>query len=278
MRKQPSSLALRFAQRTSCLTLLLALLLIPWSRGRAQTAPPLTGMLTVFAAASLSEPFQEIGKELERTYQGLHVMYNFAGSQALRTQLEQGASADVFASADGPQMELAKQNNVVQGETPIFVKNRLMVIVPHNNPGNVKEFRDLAKPGVKLDLAAPPVPVGNYSRQAIQKASQVYGADFATQALGNIVSEENNVKQVVLKIQLGEADAGIVYMSDVTPKVRRDVLTIPIPDAYNRIASYPIALTKEVQNRAAAEAFMRFVLSEPGQAILKAHNFISIKD
>jgi molybdate transport system substrate-binding protein len=244
----------------------------------AQAQSSVTGELTVFAAASLTEAFTEIGKRLELSHPGLKVVYNFAGSPALRTQLEQGAQADVFASADATQMEQAKTSGVVQTESSIFVKNRLVVVVPKTNPGKVAEFRDLAKPGLKLDVANAKVPVGNYSRQAITKASAEYGADFERQALANIVSEEDNVKQVVTKIQLGEADAGIVYVSDLTPKVSKDVQAISIPDAYNQIATYPIALTKEVRNRAAATAFIAFVLSAEGQAILKAHNFLPLKE
>lgn len=247
-------------------------------RSAAPEAATLQGELTVFAAASLTEAFTEIGKKLEARSAGLKVVYNFGGSPALRTQLEQGAQADVFASADSAQMELAKQNGVVQGETPLFVKNRLVVIVPKANPGKVSEFRDLAKPDLKLDLANPKVPVGNYSRQAISKASSEYGADFEKRVVANIVSEEENVKQVVTKVQLGEADAGIVYVSDVTPKVSAEVSTVPVPDAYNQIATYPIALTTWVKNRAAAEAFIAFVMSADGQAILKAHNFIPVKE
>jgi len=255
----------------------------PWSASvfdtaYAQDTPRLGGELSVFAAASLTEPFTEMGKRLEMSYPGLKVVYNFGGSQALRTQLEQGTHADVFASADAVQMAQAKKSEVVQGETPLFVKNRLVVITPKANPGKVAEFRDLAKPGLKLDLANAKVPVGNYSRQAFSKASAEYGADFEKSVLGNIVSEEENVKQVVTKVQLGEADAGIVYVSDVTPKVSKDVLTVAIPDAYNQLAAYPIALTKGVQNRAAADVFIAFVLSAEGQAILKTHNFIPMKE
>jgi molybdate transport system substrate-binding protein len=244
----------------------------------AQETPRPSGELAVFAAASLTEPFTEMGKRLEMSYPGLKIVYNFGGSQALRTQLEQGAHADIFASADGVQMEQAKQSGVVQGETPIFVKNRLVVITPKANPGKVTAFRDLAKPGLKLDLANAKVPVGHYSHQAFTKASAEYGADFEKSVLGNIVSEEENVKQEVTKVQLGEADASIVYVSDVTPKVSKDVLTVAIPDAYNQLATYPIALTKGVQNPAAAAVFISFVLSAEGQAIFKAHNFIPVKE
>lgn len=256
---------------------LLALLGIPW-QGTAQTGSRPSGTLNVFAAASLTDAFQEIAQTLKQQYPDLQVVYNFGGSQALRTQIEQGAQADIFASADGRQMEQARQNGVVQGEAPIFVKNRLVVIVPHDNPARLETFQDLARAGVKLDLAASQVPVGNYSREAIAKANAAYGADFSTRVQHNIVSEENNVKQVVLKVQLGEVDAGIVYISDVIPQVRRAIRTIPIPDAYNRLASYPIAITKDINNRLAAETFIAFILSESGQAILKKHNFLSIND
>jgi molybdate transport system substrate-binding protein len=188
--------------------MLWAVLLVLGARGEAQTPARPTGELTVFAAASLTEPFTEIGTRLEATYSGLQVVYSFGGSQMLRTQLEQGARADVFVSADAVQMELARKSGVVQGETPVFVKNRLVVIVPRENPGQVTAFRDLARAGLKLDLAAPKVPVGNYSRQALQKATAEYGAEFAERALKNVVSEEENVKQVVTKVQLGEGRCG----------------------------------------------------------------------
>jgi len=253
---------------------------VPTSSGvaYAQSSSRPTGELIVFAAASLTEPFTEMGKRLEASYPGLKVVYNFGGSPTLRTQLEQGAHADVFASADAAQMEQAKKSGVMQEETSILVKNRLVVIVPKANPGKVTEFRDLARPGLKIVLAGAKVPVGNYSRQAFSKAGAEYGADFTQRVLANVVSEEENVKQVVTKVQLGEADAGIVYVSDVTPKVSLDVTAIPIPEAYNQLATYPIGLTKGVQNRAAAETFIAFVLSAEGQAILKAHNFIPVKE
>ncbi len=244
----------------------------------AQAQPTVAGELTVFAAASLTEAFSEIGKRLALSHPGLKVTYNFAGSPVLRTQLEQGAAADLFASADMAQMEQAKKSNVVHGDSPIFVKNRLIAIVPKDNPAQIATFCDLGKPGVKLDLANAQVPVGNYSRQSLAKASAECGADFEQRAVKNIVSEEENVKQVVTKVQLGEADAGIVYVSDVTPKVRKDVHTIPIADAYNQLATYPIAVTTGVKNRAAADAFIAFVLSVEGQAILKASSFIPVAE
>lgn len=245
---------------------------------QAQDKSAVTGELMVFAAVSLTEPFREVGKQLGLLYPGLKVVYNFGGSSALRTQLEQGTPADVFASDDVIQMEQAKKSGVVQGDTPVFIKNRLATIVPLNNTAKIMTFCDLGKPGVKLDLAKANVPVGNYSRQAIAKADAECGADFAQRTLKNVVSEEENVKQVVTKLQLGEADAGIVYVSDLTAKVNKDVRTITIPDAYNQIATYPIALTTAVKNRAMGEAFIAFVLSPEGQVLLRGHGFMPVKD
>jgi len=250
--------------------------LLPLSRAQAQERVAVTRELRVFAAASLTEPFREIGKQLEFSYPGLKVVYNFGESSALRMQLEQGAQADVFASADVIQMEQAKKSGVVQGDAPVFVKNRLIVIVPLNNTAKITTFCDLGKPGVKLDLANANVPMGNYSRQAIAKASAACGADFEQRTLKNLVSKEEDVKQIISKFQLGEADAGIVYVSDVTARVSKEVRTIAIEDAYNPIATYPIAFTKDVKNRATAEAFIAFVLSPEGQVLLRGHGFIPV--
>jgi molybdate transport system substrate-binding protein len=245
---------------------------------QAQDKSAVTGELTVFAAASLTEPFREVGKQLGLLYPGLKVVYNFGGSSALRTQLEQGAPADVFASDDVIQMEQARKSGVVRGDAPVFIKNRLVAIVPLNNTAKIMTFCDLGKPGVKLDLANANAPVGNYSRRAIAKASVECGADFEQRLLMNVVSEEESVKHIVTKLQLGEADAGIVYVSDVTAKVNKDVRTFAIPDAYNPVATYPIALTNEAKNRAMGEAFIAFVLSPEGQVLLRGHGFMPVKD
>ncbi len=259
--------------------LLLSLLAAACDAGQASSPSEPSrpsGNLTVLAAASLTEAFNDIAKEMESQYPGLKITFNFAGSQALRTQLEQGASADVFASADSKQMGLAQDSGVVQGTPQPFAKNKLVVIVPKRNPGEIQSFRDLAKPGLRLDLAGEAVPVGNYSSQAIAKAAQTYGADFERQVLDNVVSREENVKQVVAKVQLDEVDAGIVYASDVTQAVSKDVLMITIPDEFNQIATYPIDLTKDAGNRQAAQVFIDYVLSSEGQSVLAAHNFIPV--
>jgi molybdate transport system substrate-binding protein len=134
----------------------------------------------------------------------------------------------------------------------------------------------MANPGVKVVIANPDVPVGNYTRQLLTKASQdpEFGADYESDVLGNVVSEEANVRQVAAKVQLGEADAGVVYSSDVTAELAEDVTMIDIPDEFNQIAAYPIALTAEAANPEAAQAFIDFVLSDEGQEILVAHGFL----
>jgi molybdate transport system substrate-binding protein len=235
----------------------------------------LTGSITVFAAASLTDAFNEIAAEFKRQHGGVEVTFNFAGSSALRTQLEQGARADVFASADAVQMNNAKQSGVVAGGDKIFVRNALVVIAPKGNPAQVRGLADLRRSGLKLVLAAPEVPVGNYARQMLTKASvdPAYGAAFSEDVLKNLVSNESNVKQVVAKVELGEADAGIVYGSDVTPSVAGNLTIVTVPASINVIAEYPIALTKDARNRRVALAFIDFVMSGTGQGILKKWGF-----
>jgi molybdate transport system substrate-binding protein len=158
------------------------------------------------------------------------------------------------------------------------VRNQLVAIVPAAAPAQVMRLQDLAKPGVKLVLTNKEVPVGNYARQALAKMSQdaAFGSEFATRVLANLVSEETNVRQVVAKVQLGEAHAGIVYASDVTPAVRGAVQVLAIPAPFNVIASYPIAVVREAPNAAGARAFIDYVLSPAGQAILTQHGFLAV--
>ena len=241
--------------------------------------PRIPGQLTIFTAASLTEAFKEMGANIEQANPGTKVLFNFAGSPTLRTQLAQGARADVFASADEPNMQGAQKDGSIASEPRLFVRNQLVVIVPAANPGQVMRLQDLAKPGVKLVLTNKEVPVGNYSRQALTKMSQdtAFGPEFATRVLANLVSEETNVRQVVAKVQLGEAHAGIVYSSDVTPAVRGAVQMLSIPDAFNVIAHYPIAVVREASNAAGARAFIDYVLSPAGQAILTKHGFLAVE-
>ena len=242
------------------------------------SAPPAAGAntLMVFAAASLTDAFNEIGVQFSARYPGAHVVFNFGGSQQLRTQLEQGAVAHVFASANTREMDAAIDAGlVVSGAQHTFVRNRLTVIVPRDNPGSVQALSDLAKPGLKVVLAGPGVPVGAYARAALDKMNAQFGATFSSAVIANVVSYEDNVKQVVAKIQLGEADAGIVYTSDVTPSAAEQLIAIDIPDGFNVLADYPIAPLEAAPNPELARAFVAYVLSDGGQSILRKWSFIT---
>lgn len=242
------------------------------------TASQPSGEVVVMAAASLTAAFTDMVRGIRDAHPRLRIVHNFAGSQALRTQLEQGAAADVFASADDAQMQRALDRGLIDGSPQVFIRNTLLIIVPRDNPSQAASFADLAKPGLKLTLAGPQVPVGRYSREALESTQADYGTDFTARVLSNLVSEETSVKQVLVKVQLGEADAGIVYASDVSEKTLQDISTVPIPGAYNRLANYPIAATRAARNPLGAAAFIRFVLSPTGQAILKAHGFIPVTE
>lgn len=233
-----------------------------------------SGTLTVFAAASLTESFTAIKSAFEKAHPGATVTYSFAGSQALVTQLTQGAQADVFASADQPTMDNAIKGGVIAGTPQVFAKNRLVIIVPKDNRAGITTPKDLAKPGVKFDTAQANVPVGAYTQTALDNFAKLpdYGADFKANVNKNIVSQEDNVKAIVQKVQLGEADAGIVYATDA--QAAKDQLTlIAIPDAQNVIATYPIALVKNAKQAALGQQFVDYLLSADGQAIMQKYGF-----
>jgi molybdate transport system substrate-binding protein len=246
--------------------------------GAAPSSPPqgASTTLTVFAAASLTDAFRELGRRLEQQTPGLSVTFNFAGSQQLALQIEQGASADVFASADQEWMSYAQEHTLVEGDPQVFARNRLVVIVPKTDPARIAGLPGLARRGTKIVIAAEAVPAGKYSREALHNLSSASGfpASYDTRVLANVVSQEDNVKAVVSKVQLGEADAGIVYRSDVTPAVSRYVRTFDIPDQYNVLASYPIALVKGTKHEEAAEAFVSLVLGQEGQRVLGQNGFL----
>jgi len=210
----------------------------------------------------------------EKANPGVTVQYNFGGSPTLVTQLTQGAKADVFASADQPIMDNAVKSGVIAGTPRIFAKNKLVIIVPKENKAGVTTPKDLAKPGIKFDTAQSSVPVGTYTQQALDNFAKLpdYGADFKANVNKNTVSQEDNVKAIVQKVLLGEADAGIVYATDA--QAAKDKLTlIAIPDAQNVIAIYPVAVVKETKQAALGQKFVDYLLSADGQAILQKYGF-----
>ena len=241
-----------------------------------ETAAPKT--LTVLAAASLTDSFKEIGQLFESQNPGVTVTFSFGGSQTLAQQLDQGAPADVFASASKKYMDAAVTSmRVNQADSQTFVTNRLVVIFPKDNPAGLKTLQDLAKPGLKLDLADKSVPVGQYALDFLDKALQdpTFDAKFKDNVLKNVVSSETDVKAVLSKISIGEADAGIVYITDF--QVDADKLgKLDIPDTLNTIATYPIAPIADSKNADLAKAFVALVLSPEGQAIMAKYGFVTV--
>lgn len=233
--------------------------------------------LTVFAAASLTNAFNEIGAAFSVAHPGTAVVFNFAGSNQLATQIRAGAPADLFASANATQMNVAiESGRIVTGTQRTFVRNRLVVVMPSDNPAGLTTRQDLAKPGVKVIFATKEVPVGQYALAYLDKAETdgSLGAGYKAAVLANVVSYEENVRAVLTKVTLGEADAGIVYTSDVAAN-QGEVGTITIPDNLNSIASYPIAPLNDSANLELAQQFMAYVLAPEGQQVLVKYGFIS---
>jgi molybdate transport system substrate-binding protein len=232
------------------------------------------GNLTVFAAASLTNAFGEIKTDLEAEHPGLTITYNFAGSQALVTQLGEGAQADVFASANTTQMQAAQEKDLISGEPVTFVKNQLVIVTPPDNPAGIDSPDDLGVSGLRLVLAQADVPVGRYAREAVCGMGQdtaTFGADFVNRVAANVVSEEEDVRDVLTKVELGEADAGIVYVSDAFIDGDQ-VQQVEIPARFNILATYPIAATTG-GDEALGDAFIAYVLSDDGQATLADYGF-----
>jgi molybdate transport system substrate-binding protein len=224
----------------------------------------LSGSASVFAAASLTAAFNALGASFQSANPGVTMTFNFAGTPTLVTQIEQGAPADVFASADTTNMDKLKADGFISGDPKVFARNKLEIVVAYGNPMGINSLADLAKPGVIYISEGPTVPAGKYSLQALQMA----GVKVTPKSL------ETDVKSVVSKVELGEADAGIVYTTDVTAAGSK-VQGVPIPDAENVIATYPIVTVKASKNMAVANAFIAYVLSTEGQTKLQSFGFLS---
>lgn len=232
--------------------------------------------LNVFAAASLTDAFKAIASDFEAAHPGVTIIYNFAGAQQLAAQINEGAPADVFASANHKQMDVViASSKMISGTAQTFVRNRLVVITPKTNPAGITSLQDLAKPGLKLIFADKAVPVGQYALDFLSKASNLpeYTAAYSSTVLANVVSYEDNVRSVLRKIALGEGDAGIVYTTDAATDVEH-INTITIPDELNVIAAYPIAPLAESKVPDLAQAFIDYVLSPEGQQVLAKYGFI----
>jgi len=236
--------------------------LLGWTGLGASSAFAAT--VSVFAAASLTEAFRTIAKDFEAAHPGTKVEFNFAGSSTLAWQIVEGASADVFASADDENMTKVVDAGEVSGAAQSFVDNRLAIIVPRGNPKHVKSLADLARPGMTVSLAAAGVPVGRYAAEAFAKANTPVPD----------ASREADVKAVVIRVSMGEADAGVVYVTDVTAGGEK-IDAVSIEEAQNVVASYPIARLKRAPNAAGAQDFIAYVLSPPGQRVLTSSGFLA---
>ena len=220
-----------------------------------------SGTLDVFAAASLTESFRQIGADFQRAHPAAKVVLNFNGSPTLVTQIQQGAPADLFASADQANMEKVTAGGLASGAAQVFAHNQLEIVVAKGNPKHIAGLADLARPGLLVVLAGPSVPAGRYAGQALAAA----GVRVTP------VSQETDVKSVVSKVALGEADAGIAYVTDVRAG-GPEVGGVAIPSRDNVTSTYPAVVLKGAGNPVAARAFLDYLLG-PGQATLARYGF-----
>ncbi len=228
--------------------------------------------VVVFAAASLRDAFGALARDFERVRPGTKVTFNFGGTQQLRTQIEHGAAADVFASADTRHMdELVRASRA--SAPVVFAKNEPVLVVAKESAATIRGLSDLPH-AKRIVIGATEVPIGRYTLQILDSASARFGADFRARVEARIVSRELNVRQVLAKVSLGEAQAGIVYRTDAMSAV--DSLSIvTIPADLNVVAEYPIAVTTQAKSPVAARAFVDFVLSPDGQRALRRAGFVA---
>ncbi len=216
----------------------------------------------MFAAASLTESFNQIGRDFETANPGTKVTFNYAGSSALATQITQGAPADVFAAASPTTMKTVSDARDTDGTPTNFVKNQLVIAVPKGNPNGITGLADLVKPGLKVALCAAEVPCGAAAKTALAAA----GVNLTP------VTLESDVKQALSKVKLGEVDAALVYRTDAD-SAASDVDGIEFPESAKAVNFYPIAVLKNSSNKAAAVAFVAYVRSDKGEAVLLAAGF-----
>lgn len=230
--------------------------------------------LSIFAASSLTEAFAELEPEIEAVEPGVDVVVSTGGSQALRVQIEQGAPADAFASANAEHIDALVKAGLVKASLP-FAEGQLVLVVPPADPAGLGSLEDLPR-ATRIVLGAPEVPVGKYARELLDRAETRYGAGFRGRVEAHVVSLEPNVRQVLAKVELGEADAAIVYRSDVIAS--RDVKVIEIPAELAVPARYFVGVTTGAAEPALAQRFVEHLRSPAGRALLERHGFRAIDD
>lgn len=228
--------------------------------------------LMVFAASSLTDAFKDLAQAFEKAHPRVDVVLHFAGSQALRTQIENGARADVFASANRAHMQALEDAELVDA-AETFAHNGLIIVVPPDNPAHIRKVRDLSR-AERLVLGAEQVPAGRYARTFLARATERFGPTFRDGVDAAIASNETNVRLVLAKVAMGEADAGIVYRTDAHAAADQ-VDTVELPGDLDVRANYPIATLREAAHPALARQWVDFVESADGQAVLTRHGFVS---
>ncbi len=246
-----------------------ALALLSALAGCGGSGGPEPTTLSVYAASSLTDAFGEMETLFEGAHPGIDVSVTYAGSQILRLQIEQGAAADVFASANEEHMRALEEAGLAAASR-IFARNELVIIVPTGNPARIESLADLPEAS-RIVLGASNVPVGAYARQVLRLAAPTHGEGFEAMVLSRVASEESNVRLARAKVQMGEADAAIVYRSDAgaTDRVR----IVEIPREVNVIADFPIAALRGAEVPDLAEAWIELVSSPEGQGVLARHGF-----
>jgi molybdate transport system substrate-binding protein len=231
------------------------------------------GTLTILAASSLTDAFGELGNTFEEQNRGVEVKQSFGASSDLLAQIQQGAPADVFASAAEEEINTAEKDGLVAGKPEVFVRNREVIMVPRDNPANIQSLQDLAKPNIKLVLAQKDVPAADYAVEILGKANKQYGPNFEKDVLSNVVSREADVRASVNRVVVGDADATFGYASDYTPDIRDRVNVVPIPPDLNIIAIYPIVALEDAKDPELAKKWVDLITSKEGQRVLKKWNF-----
>lgn len=226
--------------------------------------------LVVFAAASLRDGFATLGEEFERSHPGVAITFNFAGSQELRTQLEHGAAADVFASADQRHMDALVRAARVTSPT-VFARNEPVVVVSSEGARMVRSLAELPE-ATRIVIGTPEVPIGRYTLEILDRAEAALGPDFRARVESKVASRELNVRQVLTKVSLGEAEAGVVYRTDAL-SAQGSITIVAIPPESNAIADYPIAVVTGAPHPELARAWVDFVLSPAGQRALASAGF-----
>ena len=232
------------------------------------------GALTVYAATSLTDAFEQLRVDFLSLHPGSEIVLNFASSSTLAAQILAGAPADIFASANDAQMALIVDDGLIAADAlREFARNQLILALPADNPAGIENMADLADKSLLLVLAARGTPIRAYTDAMLQSYESELGGDYVARVLANLVSEESNVRQVITRVALGEADAGIVYRSDVIGAVSEDLLTLPIDPRHNQLASYPIAALEQSQQIDLARQFIAFVRSARSQDLLTEYGF-----